>query len=146
MLHLVLKRISSDNIQTLGEMTIYLPPSFIASGPKIFSCKTIELPYRNNEPNISCIPIGVYLITKRYSEKHKEHLKVQEVVDRTDILIHSGNYHHDTKGCILVGESFKDINGDNIADVTNSRKTLNNILRHFENIHYNDTAAYLTIV
>jgi len=39
-------------------------------------CQTIELPWKNNLPTISCIPEGEYFLKKRYSQKFKEHLQV----------------------------------------------------------------------
>ena len=44
------------------------------------------------------------------------------------ILIHSGNYFTDILGCILVGESFKEINHDGYLDVVNSKVTLSKLV------------------
>jgi hypothetical protein len=40
------------------------------------------------------------------------------------IEIHSGNFHSEILGCILVGDKFKDINKDGQLDVANSKKTM----------------------
>jgi hypothetical protein len=45
------------------------------------------------------------------------------------ILIHSGNFYTDILGCILVGDSYGDINHDGIKDVLNSKKTLAEIAK-----------------
>ena len=91
-----------------------------------FSCKTLELPWRNNERKNSCIPTGTYTISRRNSNKYGNHFIVDKVKGRTAILIHVGNWVEQTKGCILVGEGFKDL--DTKPMITNSRKALNKLL------------------
>jgi hypothetical protein len=66
-------------------------------------CRTYELPWRDNERNISCIPSGIYDCRIRYSSTKGRSFEVLNVKDRSDILIHVGNTHVDTEGCILVG-------------------------------------------
>lgn len=64
-------------------------------------CRTIELPWRNNEPRISCIPEGRYRLRKRYSEKFKWHFEICDVPGRQYILIHPANcVELELKGCI----------------------------------------------
>lgn len=94
-----------------------------------FRCFTLELPYKNNEPNISSIPAGRYKCDKHNSPKFGECLKVHYVLNRSNILIHPGNYTSQIQGCILVGDSLKDINKDGIPDVTNSVATMNKLLQ-----------------
>lgn len=69
------------------------------SGQKI--CKSIELPWRNNQRGISCIPEGRYLLrTKIHPVKGKQ-LEVCDVPGREGILIHAANRAVDElKGCI----------------------------------------------
>jgi hypothetical protein len=94
----------------------------------IFNCKTMELPNRGNAHGISCIPPGIYNVEKIKSTTKGECFSLKNVPDRSGILIHSGNYASgyktDTKGCILVGTNFKDINIDGNLDVIDSIKTL----------------------
>ncbi|MFV8334118.1 DUF5675 family protein [Flavobacterium sp. GSP14] len=67
----------------------------------VLLCYTIELPWRNNEMVISCIPEGKYFIRKRYSDKYKWHLEVKNVDNRKCILIHpANNAVSELKGCI----------------------------------------------
>lgn len=64
-------------------------------------CHTIELPWKENEPRLSCIPEGKYLLVKRYSTKFRWHLQLQNVVNRSLILIHAANdAQKELKGCI----------------------------------------------
>lgn len=71
---------------------------------------TLELPYKDNQRSISCIPAGRYKVKKRSAEqssKYKyEHLIVEAVPNRKYILFHIGNYPHDTSGCILIGDTY----------------------------------------
>ncbi|KAB1068999.1 hypothetical protein F6U93_04390 [Tamlana haliotis] len=62
---------------------------------------TIELPWHDNERNISCIKEGTYTVKKRYSSKFKHHLQLIDVYNRKLILIHPGNdAKKDLRGCI----------------------------------------------
>ena len=64
-------------------------------------CNTIELPWKNNERRVSCIPEGEYFIEKRYSPKFKWHLHVLGVENRSFILFHpANNALKELNGCI----------------------------------------------
>ena len=93
----------------------------------IFNCYTLELPWNDNKKQISCIPKGEYNVEKRQSTKYKNHFHVLDVPNRSYILIHQGNYNWHTKGCILVGKTLTDINGDGLRDVTSSVATMNKL-------------------
>ena len=70
-------------------------------------CDTLELPYRDNQRSISCIPAGQYKVrlrtAKESSSRNYLHLLVEDVKDRSYILVHIGNFPKDTRGCVLVG-------------------------------------------
>ncbi len=101
---LILKRTYEENY-TKG--TINIPD---------IQLNTLELTYRNNQRNISCIPEKRYVIkchnspkfgkclkicepvydifwtmTTEEKQSHRKDSKLKEVNDRSDILIHSGN-------------------------------------------------------
>ena len=67
---------------------------------------TLELPWKDNAPNESCIPTGQYICRRTRSPKFGETFSVTSVPDRTNILFHKGNTIEDTAGCILVAEEF----------------------------------------
>lgn len=62
---------------------------------------TIELPWKENKKQVSCIPEGDYELKPRFSEKFKHHLVLQNVANRSLILIHPANdAKTELKGCI----------------------------------------------
>ena len=64
-------------------------------------CNTIELPWKENQSRVSCIPEGKYELTKRYSQRFKWHLLMNNVVNRSYILINAFNDAvKESKGCI----------------------------------------------
>jgi len=77
-----------------------------------FRCFTLELPWKQNTRNLSCIPAGEYTVSIRISPRYGRIYWVMKVEDRSYILIHSGNWAGDsekglnthTNGCILLGE------------------------------------------
>jgi len=77
-----------------------------------FRCYTLELPWKDNKRNVSCIPRGSYKVETRLSPKFGNVYWVREVPERTFILIHSGNWAGDisegfkshANGCILLGQ------------------------------------------
>lgn len=69
-----------------------------------FFSYSLELPWKQNQVNKSCIPAGTYDLRSNYSRRFGNGYKVQDVAGRTHILIHAGNTVTDTEGCILLGE------------------------------------------
>lgn len=64
-------------------------------------CYSIELPWRDNARNISCIPEGSYRLSKRYSKRFGWHILVRDVPGRSNILIHPANDAlRELQGCI----------------------------------------------
>lgn len=66
-----------------------------------FQCYTIELPWRENLPKVSCVPQGRYELKRRYSPRFKAHLWVCGVPGRSLILLHPANDAlKELEGCI----------------------------------------------
>jgi len=98
------------------------------AGNLLAQCVTLELPWRDNQPQVSCIPEGIYPVRARKSEKHGDHYQVHDVPGRDLILLHPGNFVSQLRGCLLPGDSLADLNKDGIPDITNTRATLNKLL------------------
>lgn len=94
-----------------------------------FQCCTLELPWRNNMRQVSCIPEGTYQVVRRSSPKFKDHYHLLQVPGREFILIHPGNYTSQIMGCILPGREFKRLNADSIPDIIQSQATLTSLLK-----------------
>ena len=90
-------------------------------------CDTLELSWKNNVRNISCIPDGQYKVRIRLpresATRNYIHLLVKDVPDRDYILFHIGNTPKDTSGCILVG------NGRKQDTVENSRLAMDLVMK-----------------
>ncbi len=117
-MNLKILRLDDNGIQTLGQGLVY------EDHLKLFEFSTLELPWKDNERYISCIPVGQYEVKKHTSEKYSQCFWVQNVPGRFEILIHRGNFFTDILGCILPGVAFTDINQDGQLDVTSSVKTV----------------------
>lgn len=118
----VIVRLKETSRQTLGNLLVFKDNNLI------YNASTLELPWKQNARNSSCIPSGRYTVVKRHSIKFGNHFHFINVKDRDLILTHKGNFYTDTEGCVLVGKDFKDINGDGELDVTCSSKTMHKLL------------------
>lgn len=74
--------------------------------------KTLELPWKNNSRKVSCIPEGVYRVTKEPPKEGREYIyfRVHNVKGRDGILIHRGVKPMHSLGCILLGSRLADVN------------------------------------
>ena len=92
-------------------------PNYATRGIWLFdgvpTCVTLELPWRENQARMSCIPVGEYEVVEcarpRYTSKMTRIDRPWEVLnvpERGGILIHTGNIAADTSGCILLGTYF----------------------------------------
>jgi len=72
---------------------------------------SLELPWKGNQHNVSCIPAGTYTCKWVQSPKHGECYLIAGVHDRQAVEIHSANFAGDTSkgyqsqllGCIALG-------------------------------------------
>lgn len=105
-----------DSVLTIDENTIVLNRTYhrdcttgIVKFPDGTTFHTMELPWRNNQRRVSCIPEGTYTLGLRVSgvvqrtSGYTQGWEVQNVPNRTYIMWHPGNYPHDFEGCIGVG-------------------------------------------
>ena len=103
-----------------------------------FKCYTLELPWKDNKRNVSCIPSGSYDVKIRLSPKYGQIYWVSDVPERSFILIHSGNWAGDTKkgfkthvnGCILLAKKRGLLAGQ--LAILNSRITVKRFMRKLE--------------
>ena len=75
-------------------------------------CVTLELPWRDDAHEVSCIPAGEYPAHRFLSPKRGyEVFMLDDVPGRSAIELHIGNTVHDTDGCILLGTAHGLVNG-----------------------------------
>jgi len=116
--------------ETIGRLAV------IEDGTDVWSCRTIELPFRGNERWTSCIPPGRYVaeVVQGSPAFGYPHVWVHDrgsraaAGTRTGIKIHVANYARQLEGCIAVGRKFRDLDGDGVVDVTNSEETLKDLI------------------
>ena len=59
----------------------------------LYSCNTLELPWKDNKKNVSCVPVGEYKCVLEYSDRFKKDLwELKEVPNRSECKFHSANY------------------------------------------------------
>jgi hypothetical protein len=113
--------------ETLGNAEIYDDNENI-----IFNFHTIELPNKNNQQKISCIPERAYEVNKIISPTKGHCFLLKDVPGRSAVEIHIGNYAAgkkvDTEGCILPGMGFEDLNNDGNLDVVHSTVAMEKLL------------------
>lgn len=90
-------------------------------------CNTLERPWLNNQPQVSAIPTGTYIVYLTYSAKFSRILPlVMDVPRRSGIRIHAANKVSELQGCIAVGEN--KVKGM----VLNSRKYENDLVKKMQ--------------
>lgn len=115
----LLKRFDYDDKQTLGDLIVFNERNGIE-----FTCRTLELAWKDNKRRVSCIPEGEYTVIKHNSPRFGECFWIKDVEGRSEILIHHGSFNYNTLGCVLVGKNHIDIDGDGYKDVNSSKKTM----------------------
>jgi hypothetical protein len=132
-----LKRTKLYPTHTLGELRVLGD-----HGGQLFRCFSLELPWRDNKPRVSCIPTGRYRIVLEFSPAFGMHLwELKDVPNRSEVKIHVANYTRQLRGCIAPGMDLRDIDADGITDTRNSRAALDGI----EEAMGNATESYITI-
>ena len=90
---------------------------------------TLERPWQNNRPFVSCIPEGNYGLRRFDGSKWKGVLEVEDVFGRTAILIHPANQPVELAGCIAPGMDWNI--EKNIPTVQRSRDALSVVMDWF---------------
>ena len=119
---ILISRYSFEPKQTIGDLYVLNDKDEVV---KRFDC--LELPWENNQRRISCIPEGKYDAKKHFSPRFERSIWLQNVNNRSEILIHKGNFFDDILGCILPGLELKDIDNDRLIDVAFSRQAMGEI-------------------
>ena len=93
---------------------------------------SLEDPWRDNQKNVSCIPTGVYQAASFDSPTHGPTWQIMDVPNRTYILLHKGNTHVNTQGCVLVAENYTFLDG--IPGVGGSKRGFDEFMRFTRNM------------
>lgn len=119
---LELNRVGENDLTTYGVL------SKVTWGGRILPiCNIIENNWDNNKANVSCIPAGVYTLSRAKTSRtvlsDRETFEFAGVRHRTQIKFHIGNTHFDTEGCLLPVSSFGwlDVKGVSVLGGLSSR-------------------------
>lgn len=108
MSHAHLQRFAYTPMGTFGRLTVGDQSWF-----------TVERPWLNNKPGISCIPEGTYplklrtsgIVSRTTSGNYSKGWEVTKVPGRSLIMLHIGNTMDDLEGCIAPGKSLGVVQG-----------------------------------
>tara|TARA_R110000822_G_scaffold56449_3_gene142649 strand:+ start:2970 stop:3368 length:399 start_codon:yes stop_codon:yes gene_type:complete len=112
-------RFTGLNDRTIGRL-------YLDGTPLYYS---IEKPWLNNEPFVSCIPTGRYPLTRFDSPSYgPDTWMVDEVPDRSYILFHVANVADNVQGCIGLGMGVY----ENLEGVKSSRIAIDDFYKKTE--------------
>ena len=114
-------------------------------------CLSVEPPWKDNIPFVSCIPAGRYLCKRIKSPQFGDTFLIDAVPNRSHCVFHWGNYgvpharaglivKASTEGCVVLGEEFGDLDG--IPALLSSKRGFREFLRRTEGIN----EFYLSII
>ena len=114
--------------------------AFVAPG---FECKTLELPWRDNQSNVSRIPDGEYECVPVVSKKFGPVYHIKNVPDRFAILAHNGVWAGDREkgfkthsyGCVLLGRKYGTYQGQKAIFI--SRLTVRDLMAYMDRQPFN---------
>lgn len=99
---------------------------------------TLERPWKGNEKNVSRIPAGRYDLKQRVNAKLASGdsipftYEISGVPDRSGIIIHQGNFPHNSQGCILVGLGYaNDADYEQIRDSKDAMAEIGWLANHY---------------
>jgi hypothetical protein len=110
-----LLRIAEGTNTTLGQLYIN----------NLFQCYILEDKIRDEKvPGETAIPAGQYQLglnstdgmnakyKSRYNQMHQGMVEIRGIPNFTLVFFHIGNYHTDTRGCLLTGSYYQLVNDD----------------------------------
>lgn len=125
---------------------VYLPTETLGSyywKDMELVAKTMELPWKNNASNISCVPEDIYEVVKMPPGFGRDYVYfrfvkvngrgINKELGMSTILIHPITYVKDLQGCVGAGSRFHDFNKDGIPDMAESTKKLKWMAENFPN-------------
>ena len=120
---ITIRRIATSDAGTFG---------VVLDGDKPF-CVSCELPWKDNQKNISSIPKGYFEAIRVDSPRFGNTFEVKggSLGERTHILFHKGNSIKDSRGCILLAENFGQDD-----QVGSSRDAFNEFMERTEGCDY----------
>lgn len=115
--------------------------------------QTAELPWRDNERKVSCIPDGTYKVALVNSPRFGRVYGLADVPGRSHILIHAGNFAgnvergwvSDVEGCILLGTTrglLKNVKGNAQQAVTSSKPALADFMHRMAGAPFDLTVSW----
>ena len=112
-----LLRVSSGPLGTFGVM----------HGPW-GSRLSVELPWRDNAQDVSCVPLGSYRVAWTWSKHFQRHTyQLLDVPGRGGIRLHTANWPRNLLGCIGPGRKLAKFGDPPTWGVTHSGSTLREI-------------------
>lgn len=123
MIEYSLKRIARSKIATFGVMI---------DNNGIPFCLSLENSWKDNKPNVSCIPFGRYICKRVKSPKYGNTFEITNVNSRSHILFHWGNWAKNTLGCVLLGEEFAVLKNE--PAIASSKNAFNEFLNKLRGI------------
>lgn len=119
MTKLTLTRFAYTDMGTFGKISV--------DGQTLY---TVERPWINNMPAVSCIPEGTYKCKPRYYNNGRyDAIEVTNVPKRTYIMIHIGNTMLDSAGCILINSRLGFVH--NLWAGVSSKIAFNTFMEHY---------------
>lgn len=116
-------------------MTKYTSEGRLSSPDGLFTCRTLELPDKDNTPRVSCIPDGWWTFRRRFSNHNGcEVFTGVDIPGRSLINIEVANYARQLLGCIALGTTSFDLDGDGVNDVAHSREAFTRFMRHMTGV------------
>lgn len=116
---LTIKRWDLNGVDTMGAMR---------NEDGYFRCFTLERPWKNNLPEVSCIPKGEYRATLNSTSKFGFPVwQLQDVQGRSAIEIHPANLVSQLEGCIALGYSIHHFTKPD-EDLEDSREAFNDFM------------------